>query len=165
LNPPVGEKSAAEAMVKRTVETPHQDRPGNTLGVRDNPRVREPGGRTLYYGPSHNQLKPTYMKNHLAKFVSLAAVLGAVGLFSGCAGTPTKESTGENIDDSAITAKVKTALFNDSRVKSSDISVTTFKGDVQLSGFVDNGDQKDAAKEDAKAIEGVKDVTNNITVK
>lgn len=105
------------------------------------------------------------MKTQLAKLVSLVAVLGAVGLFSGCAGTPTKESTGESIDDTAITAKVKTALINDSRVKSSDISVTTFKGDVQLSGFVDNGDQKSAAKEDAKSVEGVKDVTNNITVK
>jgi osmotically-inducible protein OsmY len=105
------------------------------------------------------------MKNHFAKLLSLAAVAGALGLFSGCAGTPTKESTGENIDDTAITAKVKTALINDSRVKSSEISVTTFKGDVQLSGFVDNGDQKSAAKEDARAVEGVKDVTNNITVK
>jgi hyperosmotically inducible protein len=105
------------------------------------------------------------MKNHLAKLVSLVAVLGAVGLFSGCAGTPTKESTGEGIDDTAITAKVKAALINDSRVKSSDISVTTFKGTVQLSGFVDNGDQKSAAKEDAKSVENVKDVVNNITVK
>ena len=105
------------------------------------------------------------MKNHLAKLVSLVAVAGALGLFSGCAGTPTKESTGENIDDTAITAKVKASLVNDSRVKSSDISVTTFKGTVQLSGFVDNGDQKSAAKEDAKSVEGVKDVANNITVK
>ena len=105
------------------------------------------------------------MKNNLAKLVSLFALVGAVGIFSGCAGTPTKESTGEDIDDSAITAKVKSALLNDSRVKSGEISVTTFKGDVQLSGFVDNGDQKSAAKEDAKSVAGVKDVTNNITVK
>jgi hyperosmotically inducible protein len=105
------------------------------------------------------------MKNHLPKLVSLLALVGAVGMFSGCAGTPTKESTGENIDDTAITAKVKAALVNDSRVKSSDISVTTFKGTVQLSGFVDNGDQKSAAKEDAKSVAGVQDVDNNITVK
>jgi len=105
------------------------------------------------------------MKNHLARLLSLCALVGAVGLFTGCAGTPTKESTGEDIDDSAITAKVKAALVNDSRVKSSDISVTTFKGTVQLSGFVDNGDQKSAAKEDAKSVAGVKDVDNNITVK
>ena len=105
------------------------------------------------------------MKTHLPKLVSLLALAGAVSMFTGCAGTPTKESTGENIDDTAITAKVKAALVNDSRVKSSDISVTTFKGTVQLSGFVDNGDQKAAAKEDAKSIENVKDVDNNITVK
>jgi hyperosmotically inducible protein len=105
------------------------------------------------------------MKNHLPKLVSLLALVGALGSFAGCAGTPTKESTGESIDDTAITTKVKSALLNDSRVKSTEISVTTFKGTVQLSGFVDNGDQKSAAKEDAKAVEGVKDVDNNITVK
>ena len=114
---------------------------------------------------SLNHITHTTMKNHLAKLVSLVAVAGALGIFSGCAGTTTKESTGENIDSDAITIKVKSALSHDSRVKSSDISVTTFKGIVQLSGFVDNGDQKSAAKEDAKSVEGVKDVDNNITVK
>jgi osmotically-inducible protein OsmY len=105
------------------------------------------------------------MKNHLPKLVSLLALAGVLGTFTGCAGTSTKESTGEDIDDTAITAKVKSALLNDSRVKSSDISVTTFKGTVQLSGFVDNSDQKAAAKEDARAVPGVKDVDNNVTVK
>src|SRR5580698_7525960 len=103
-------------------------------------------GPAVLWAQSHKPI--TYMKNHLARLVSLAAVLGAVGLFSGCAGTTTKESTGENIDSDAITVKVKAALANDSRVKSSDISVTTFKSVVQLSGFVDTSDQKAAAKED-----------------
>ncbi len=105
------------------------------------------------------------MKNHLVRFVSILVIASGLGVFSGCAGTPTKESTGEDIDDTAITAKVKSALIHDSRVSSSDISVTTFKGIVQLSGFVDNSDQKSAAKEDATHISGVKDVDNNITVK
>jgi osmotically-inducible protein OsmY len=105
------------------------------------------------------------MKNQLARLTSLLAVAGAIGLYSGCAGTPIKESTGEAIDSDAITAKVKSALAHDSRVKSGEITVTTFKSVVQLSGFVDTADQKAAAKEDAKAVDGVKDVDNNITVK
>jgi len=112
-----------------------------------------------------NQYIENIMKTHLAKLISVLALLGAVALSSGCAGTATTESTGQTIDDSAITTKVKAALLDDSRVKSMEISVTTFKGTVQLSGFVDNSDQKSAAKEDAKAVAGVQDVVNNITVK
>jgi len=90
-----------------------------------------------------------------------AAILGLVG----CAGTPTKESTGEYVDDAAITTKVKAALLKDDVVKSFQVQVETFKGVVQLSGFVDNSDQKDAAAKDAAAVPGVSDVKNNITVK
>lgn len=86
-------------------------------------------------------------------------------LFAGCAGTPTKESTGEYVDDSAITAKVKTALLKDDAVKSFEIKVDTFKGVVQLSGFVDNADQKSAAERDAQGVPGVQSVQDNITLK
>jgi hypothetical protein len=64
-----------------------------------------------------------------------ATLLVAVSL-AGCAGSSTKESTGGYIDDTVVTTKVKTALFNDKDIKSSEISVQTFKGRVQLSGFV-----------------------------
>lgn len=102
----------------------------------------------------------------LSRISSCAPFLfaGILGL-AGCAGTPTKESTGEYVDDSAITSKVKTALLKDDAVKSFQVQVETFKGVVQLSGFVDNSDQKAAAGKDAAAVPGVTDVKNNITVK
>lgn len=91
--------------------------------------------------------------------------LGLATLTTGCAATPTKESTGEFVDDSTITAKVKAALMKNDVVKSSDVSVETFKGTVQLSGFVDNSAQKYTAAEVARGVKGVRDVENKITVK
>ncbi len=103
------------------------------------------------------------MKNSLLKH---AAPLLLAGLFlAGCAGSPTKESTGEYVDDSALTAKVKTAMIRDDAVKAFQIQVDTFKGVVQLSGFVDNADQKAAAERDAQGVPGVHEMKNNITVK
>lgn len=87
-----------------------------------------------------------------------------VGL-CGCAGDKYHESTGEGIDDTAITGRVKHALSADSMYKFPDVKVTTFKGTVQLSGFVDNRDEKSRAGDLAKGCDGVKDVVNNITVK
>lgn len=102
--------------------------------------------------------------------VCAAMALGGAGLTlialqAGCASTPTKESTGEVIDDSAITTKVKAAFIKDEVVKAFDVSVETFKGTVQLSGFVDTAEQKYRAAELARRVHGVQDVKNNITVK
>jgi osmotically-inducible protein OsmY len=91
--------------------------------------------------------------------------VGLVSLQSGCAATPTRESTGEFVDDSAITAKVKAAFIREPTVKAFDVSVETFKGVVQLSGFVDTATQKTRAGEVARGVTGVRDVKNNITVK
>ena len=91
--------------------------------------------------------------------------LGLIALQSGCAGSPTKESTGEFVDDSTITTKVKAAFVHDDTVKAFDVSVETFKGVVQLSGFVDTAAQKSRAGELAANVRGVRDVKNNITVK
>jgi len=96
------------------------------------------------------------------------ASLGALalgGLTGGCASTATSDSTGQYIDDTTITTKVKNALLADGAVKSTEISVQTVKGVVQLSGFVDTSDQKSAAEKDASAIAGVKDVTDDLIVK
>src|SRR5665213_2126673 len=93
----------------------------------------------------------------------LAVAVSAFGF--GCAGTSTKDSTGEYIDDSTITAKVKAAFVKDDAVKAFQIDVNTFKGVVQLAGFVDTSDEKAAAKRDAESVRGVKDVQNNISVK
>lgn len=102
------------------------------------------------------------------KTTTLLLILAAFGMaaFSaGCAGTPTRESTGEYIDNSAITAKVKAAFVRDELVKALDVSVETFRGVVQLSGFVNTQAQKDRAAQIARTIEGVTDVQNNLVVK
>jgi osmotically-inducible protein OsmY len=97
----------------------------------------------------------------------LSLLLASAGTltFTGCASTPTSDSTGQYVDDSAITTKVKAALLGDDRVKSLQISVQTVKGVVQLSGFVDTADQKSAAKEDARGVAGVSSVQNDLIVK
>ena len=98
---------------------------------------------------------------------ALATVLaaGVTSTFTGCAGNEYKRSTGESIDDSATTGRVKSALGDDNHYKYPDVKVTTFKGTVQLSGFVDTRDQKSKAADVAKRVAGVKDVVNNISVK
>ena len=100
-------------------------------------------------------------------FLSLCALTGvlAVGTLAGCAGSRTSDSTGQYVDDSAITTKVKSALLGDDSVKSFEIKVETFKGVVQLSGFVDTADQRAAAPRDAMAVNGVKDVKDDLNVK
>lgn len=82
-----------------------------------------------------------------------------------CAATETKESTGQYVDNSVLTAKVKTAIFNEPTLKSSEITVVTFKGEVQLSGFVSSIEQTNKAVEVAKAIPGVTAVKNDMRVK
>jgi osmotically-inducible protein OsmY len=82
-----------------------------------------------------------------------------------CAGSRTSESSGQYVDDSVITTKVKSAFLADPDVKSLDISVETFKGVVQLSGFVNNTEQVDKAVEITKSVEGVSSVKNSLIVK
>ena len=106
------------------------------------------------------------MKKLISSILAAASFASASLVFmSGCAGTPTRESTGEYVDDSAITTKVKAELVRDPIVKALQVDVTTFKGTVQLSGFVDTAEQKAQAEADAKTVNGVKDVKNNIVVK
>jgi osmotically-inducible protein OsmY len=98
----------------------------------------------------------------IAQAVFAAALAATV---VGCASTPTREGTGEYIDDSVITAKVKASIFNEPTLKSTEINVETFKGEVQLSGFIrDPGDAGKAA-EIARGIKGVVSVKNDLRVK
>lgn len=83
----------------------------------------------------------------------------------GCAATSTRQSTGEYVDDAAITTKVKTALVRDDSVKALEVKVETFKGVVQLSGFVDTAEQKEQAGRLATSVPNVVEVKNNIVVK
>lgn len=84
---------------------------------------------------------------------------------AGCASGPQKEGTGNYIDDSVITAKVKAAIIKDDTLKATEINVETFKGVVQLSGFVKNKADINHAVEVTRQIEGVKSVKNNMNVK
>jgi osmotically-inducible protein OsmY len=92
-------------------------------------------------------------------------ILLAMAVIGGCAGSRTQESTGEYVDDSTITAKVKAAIFDDPALKVFQISVETFKGVVQLSGFVNLSQVVSRAGEVASRVSGVKSVKNNILVK
>jgi hyperosmotically inducible protein len=83
----------------------------------------------------------------------------------GCASTRTTESTGQYVDDSVITTEVKASLANDDFLKSFQISVETFKGTVQLSGFVNSEQAVAKAGEVARSVKGVKSVKNNLIVK
>ena len=97
----------------------------------------------------------------------IAAVLSAFLVVSvvGCASTSTKEGTGEYVDDSVITTKVKAAIFNEPTLKSAEINVETFKGVVQLSGFVSSQADINKAVQIARSVEGVKSVKNDMRIK
>ena len=83
----------------------------------------------------------------------------------GCASTRTQESTGQFVDDSAITTKVKAAILNESSLKSAQISVETFKGRVQLSGFVSTQAEINKTAELARGVGGVTSVKNDMRIK
>ena len=95
---------------------------------------------------------------------TLAAALAAA-LLAACAGSPTKESTGEIIDDSVITTKVKSGLLADKTVSTLDVSVETFKGRVLLAGFVKSTDERQRAEKIAWSVTGVREVSNKIVVR
>jgi len=88
----------------------------------------------------------------------------AAALLAACAGSPTKESTGEMVDDSVITTKIKSAMVADKSVSVLDVSVETFKGRVLLSGYVKSPDERQRAEGIARSVNGVKEVNNKIVV-
>jgi hyperosmotically inducible periplasmic protein len=98
------------------------------------------------------------------RILKLSAILGALALVSACSSTRTQQSAGEVIDDSVLTSKVKVALIDDSITKAGQINVETYRGVVQLGGFVDNSQQKAQATKVARSITGVKEVRNDLVV-
>lgn len=100
----------------------------------------------------------------IKRFTTVLSTLVLIGTL-GCASTRHHEGTGEYVDDSVITTKVKAAIFNEPGLKVSEVKVDTFKGVVQLSGFVSSrSDIRDAVRV-ASAVGGVKSVTNDIQLK
>ena len=100
-------------------------------------------------------------------FKSISAFLAAITMIFmlGCASTTKHEGTGEYVDDSVITTKVKAEIFEEPGLKSAEINVETFKGVVQLSGFVSSQASIDKAVQVARAVKGVKSVKNDMRVK
>ena len=96
---------------------------------------------------------------HCLVLIMLIAILAA------CASTSTRESTGEYVDDSVITTKVKSLLAEDDFLKSFQISVETYQGTVQLSGFVNSQKAVDKAGEITRSVQGVKSLKNSLIVK
>lgn len=102
--------------------------------------------------------------NILNRFTTiLAAVAMAAAL--GCASTAKTEGTGEYVDDTVITTKVKAAILQEPNLKSAEVNVETFKGIVQLSGFVSSQASADKAVMVAKNVHGVKSVKNDMRIK
>jgi len=97
--------------------------------------------------------------------LSFLVCITLVTAFFGCASTRTQQSAGEKVDDSVITTKVKAAIFNEPSLKVFQINVETFKGEVQLSGFVDTAQTVKKAGEVARGVKGVVSVKNNLIVK
>ncbi|MCD6664673.1 MAG: BON domain-containing protein [Hydrogenophaga sp.] len=105
------------------------------------------------------------MKKFPQRFAVVLLAAAALTSVVACASTATQESTGQYMDDTAITAKVKTAIFNDASLKSAEINVETFKGVVQLSGFVNSEADINRAVSVARGIAGVKSVKNDMRLK
>ena len=101
------------------------------------------------------------MLKRFSGFFIIALMLSALG----CGSTPQQESTGQYIDDSAITTKVKTAIFNEPSLKVNQISVETYKSVVQLSGFVDSSASMDKAVTIARSVQGVSSVKNDMRLR
>ena len=103
-----------------------------------------------------------FKKNRIMSFLACFILAAS---FTGCASTAKHESTGQYIDNSVITSKVKAAVFNEPTLKSMQINVESFKGEVQLSGFVDSAQTAKKAGEVARGVEGVVSVKNDLVIK
>lgn len=101
----------------------------------------------------------------LNKYLSAVFLAVALGSAVGCASTATEKGTGEYIDDAVITTKVKTALIEDPVTKAYQIEVETYKGVVQLSGFVSTQAEVNKAGQVARGVAGVTSVKNDIRIK
>jgi osmotically-inducible protein OsmY len=97
--------------------------------------------------------------------IVMLAVAASIVTLAGCGSTSTQSSTGQYLDDTAITGKVKAAIFNDASLKSAEINVETFKGAVQLSGFVNSQADIQRAVAVTQGVAGVRSVKNDMRLK
>jgi osmotically-inducible protein OsmY len=104
------------------------------------------------------------MQNITRKLATLFGIL-FLAMALGCASTAKQEGTGEYVDDTVITGKVKAAILNEPTLKSAEINVETFKGVVQLSGFVSSAANEATAMQVARTVAGVRSVKNDMRLK
>jgi len=104
------------------------------------------------------------MKNAL-KLMPILLLLSLIMGVAACAGSDKRSSTGEYIDDTVITTKVRAAIFNDESLRTSEINVETFKGVVQLSGFVSSQEAINGAVQHARGVNGVDSVVNSMRLR
>jgi hyperosmotically inducible protein len=104
------------------------------------------------------------MKNITRKLAAIAGAL-LIATALGCASTAKHEGTGEYVDDTVITTKVKAAILKEPTLKSAEINVETFKGIVQLSGFVSSQEAQNTAVQVTRSVGGVKSVKNDMRLK
>jgi osmotically-inducible protein OsmY len=107
------------------------------------------------------------MKQTTLRSLTLAAVLGIASpvILTACGSSPTKESTGQYVDDTTITTKVKADFVADKTVDASNIKVETYKGTVQLSGFAKSQAEINRAVQIARNVTGVQSVKNDVLLK
>jgi osmotically-inducible protein OsmY len=125
-------------------------------------------GASLYSSAAYNMLPKDNGNQMMENFTNIIKIVMCMLLLTSllsCAGTSQRESTGQYVDDSAITAKVKARIFDEDSLKSMQITVVTFKGDVQLSGFVDSSHNVIKAGKIARNVAGVRSVKNDLVVK
>jgi len=103
-----------------------------------------------------------FKTNRIVKFLACLVLFTS---FLGCASTAKQESTGQYIDNSVITSKVKAAIFDEPSLKTMQINVESYKGEVQLSGFVNSAASVQKAGEIARSVQGVVSVKNDLVVK
>ena len=103
----------------------------------------------------------TQLNNRFSTFFLIALMVFLLG----CASTSKQEGTGEYFDDTVVTTKVKAAILNEPSLKSAEINVETFKGVVQLSGFVNSQADINKAAEVVRKVNGVKSIKNDMRVK
>lgn len=103
--------------------------------------------------------------NYPGKYLSALFLAATLLSAAGCASTSRHEGTGEYVDDSVITTKVKAAILNEPELKVAEINVETFKGAVQLSGFVSSPGAANKAVDVARGVGGVKSVKNDMRIK
>ena len=102
--------------------------------------------------------------NLFKKYLTLIMVALSLGAVAACAPTDERRGTGEVVDDAGLTARVKTALVKAENVSASSINVNTYRGEVQLSGFVENQAMAQRAVAAARSVPGVRTVRNDIRI-